>query len=76
LISFQRALLVDAKKTKPITFATMTEFCGIILVLLICVKFLSTVGAVAATAAFIFGRIGANTYLSDPVKKIIKSYAE
>jgi len=75
LISFQRALLVDAKKTKPITFATVTEFAGIIVVLFICVKLLSVVGVIAATTAFVTGRICANIYLSSPGIKVIKGYS-
>lgn len=76
LISFQRALLVDAKKTKPITFATITEFAGIIIVLFISVKLLSVVGAIAATIAFVLGRISANVYLSNPVRKVTRNYPE
>jgi hypothetical protein len=74
LISFQRALLVDSKTTGPITSATIAEFGGIVIVLFICVKFLSLPGAVAATTAFVLGRICANIYLTKPVLKIIKSY--
>ena len=74
LISFQRALLVDAKRTKPITFATITEFTGIIVVLLISVKLLDVVGVIAATAAFVLGRICADIYLTKPVRKVIISF--
>ena len=74
LISFQRAILVDAKKTKPITLATSIEFCTIVLALIVGVKFLSLVGVIAATVAFVIGRIGAITYLSKPVIKTIKNY--
>jgi Na+-driven multidrug efflux pump len=76
LISFQRALLVDAKNTKPITLATVIEFSAIILVLFIGVKLLSAVGIIAATAAFVLGRICANIYLTRPVFQTIKSYPE
>ncbi len=66
LISFQRALLVNARKTKHITSATIIEISGIIIVLFIAVKWLSVVGVIAATAAFVIGRISANIYLSRP----------
>lgn len=66
LISFQRALLVNARKTSHITTATIIEFSGIIIVLFIAVKWLSFVGVIAATAAFVIGRIAANIYLSRP----------
>ena len=75
LISFQRAMLVDAKKTKPVTFATIIEFTGIIIVLWVCVKLLSVVGVIAATIAFVFGRLCANTYLTGPVMKVIRGYS-
>ncbi len=76
LISFQRAILVDAKKTKPITFATAIEFCTIVLALIVGVKFLSLVGVIAATVAFVIGRIGANIYLIIPSIRIIKNYSK
>ncbi len=70
LISFQRALLVAARKTKYITFATIIEFSGIIIVLIIAIKWLSLVGVIAATAAFVLGRISANIYLARPVSDV------
>ncbi|HKB84841.1 MAG TPA: hypothetical protein VKD08_01635 [Ignavibacteriaceae bacterium] len=74
LISFQRALLVDAKKTKSITFATVLEFTGIMLILLIGVRYFNLIGVIAATAAFVAGRLCANIYLSKPVAGVIKGY--
>lgn len=74
LISFQRALLVCVNKTGPITLATITEFLGIVLVLLIGVKVFWAAGAVAAAAAFVIGRISANLYLTKPMISAIKSY--
>jgi hypothetical protein len=67
---------VNAKKTKPITFATLTEFFGILIVLMLSVKLLSAVGAIAATAAFLLGRICANIYLAKPVIRVIKGFSE
>ena len=72
LISFQRALLVDARKTKHITFATIIEFSGIVIILIIALKLLSVVGVIGATAAFVFGRIAANIYLARPALNIIR----
>ena len=74
LLSFQTAVLVDSKNTKPITFSTLTEFTGIILVMFISIKFLSFVGVIAATCAFIIGRIAANLYLFPPYIKAVKSF--
>lgn len=72
LISFQRAVLVKAKETKQITYGTAIEFIGIILVLAVCIKFYSLVGAVAATIAFVIGRIAVCAYLTPPSIRALK----
>lgn len=74
LISFQRAILVNAKRTKPITIATITEVGGIILILLITINLLDWVGVIAATTAYVIGRIAANTYLMKPFLKVVRDY--
>lgn len=66
VISFQRAVLVKADETKQITYGTAIEFVGIIIVVAVCIKFLSLVGAVAATIAFVIGRMAACGYLMPP----------
>jgi Na+-driven multidrug efflux pump len=66
LISFQRAVLVKANETKQITYGTAIEFVGIIIVVAVCIKFFSLVGAVAATIAFVTGRMAACGYLLPP----------
>jgi len=63
LISMQRAVLVKAGETGPITNATIIEVCTILLVLYLSIIHLSAVGVVAATSAFLTGRIAANIYL-------------
>ncbi|MBN1300785.1 MAG: hypothetical protein JW995_06180 [Melioribacteraceae bacterium] len=75
LISFQRAILVYSKNTRPLTFATIVEVVSIVAVLIIAIKFFNSVGAVAATSAFITGRLAANWYLVFPYKKAMKIYA-
>ena len=72
LISFQRAVLVKANDTKQITYGTAIEFIGIILVVAICIKFFSLVGAVAATIAFVIGRMAACGYLLPPTISSLK----
>ena len=72
LISFQRAVLVQAKETKQITYGTAIEFVGILIVVAICIKVFSLVGAVAATIAFVFGRIAAVGYLIPPSVRALK----
>jgi len=73
LISFQRGLLVTDKNTKPITMGTITEFVTIIISLLIFINFLNVVGAVAATLAFVIGRIAANFILMRSSIKSIRN---
>lgn len=74
LISFQRAVLVKAKNTRQITYGTAIEFVGIIIVVAICIKLFSLVGAVAATIAFVIGRIAACSYLMPPMLSSIRKY--
>lgn len=66
LISFQRAVLVKVKDTKQITFGTAIEFIGIIVVIAVCIKYFSLVGAVAATISFVLSRIAVCSYLTPP----------
>ena len=73
LISFQRALLVDVRKTKSITYATIIEFSGIVIVLMVAIRWLDVVGVIAATLAFVLGRISANIYLARPVSMIFRN---
>lgn len=63
LISMQRAILVKAGETGPITNATIIEVLTIIGVLYISIMHLSAIGVVAAASAFLSGRLAANTYL-------------
>jgi progressive ankylosis protein len=72
LISFQRAVLVKANQTKQITYGTAVEFIGIFIVVAVCIKVFSLVGAVAATISFLTGRIAACGYLMPPVSASLK----
>ncbi len=63
LLSFQRAVLVHAKRTMPVTMATVIEVVGIVAVLSIGVFFFHAVGIVAAAIALVVGRLGANLFL-------------
>lgn len=63
LISVQRGILVSDKNTKPVTMGTITEFATIVVALIILTNYLDLVGAVAATIAFVAGRLAANIYL-------------
>ena len=72
LINFQRAVLVESRYTKPITWATIAEVVVILIVLFISIKYFDAVGAVAATLALIIGRIGAITYLTPSLLNVNK----
>jgi len=72
LISFQRSVLVKANVTKQITYGTAIEFVGIIIVVAICIKYFALVGAVAATIAFVIGRMAACAYLIPPSIRALK----
>lgn len=74
LLSWQRSVLVKAQITKPITWATVIEVAGIILVLYLATLYTNMIGAVVAVIALVFGRIGANVYLHFPYKKSYNRY--
>ena len=63
LLSLQRALLIHARDTRPVTGATVTEVAGIFLMLLFTVKGLNLVGATAAALSLVTGRLAGNLYL-------------
>ena len=63
LLSFQRALLVNARTTKVITSATAIEVAGISMVLWIAIHYYNTIGVMAAVTAIVLGRICATILL-------------
>lgn len=68
LLSQQRALLICAEHTGPITFATITEVTVTIGVLYVTIGPLQMVGADGAALALIVGRIACNLYLVLPCR--------
>lgn len=72
LLSFQRAILVYFKKTPPITWATIIEFGGIVIMLMILINYYNVIGVIAAALAIVVGRICANIYLVLPYKNSFK----
>ncbi len=72
LLAFQRSVLVNNKKTTPVTIATGTEVLVIISLLLISIELLNPIGIIAAAFAFVIGRLSANSYLFFPYFKILK----
>jgi len=71
LISLQRAILVHFRKTIPITMATVIEFGGIVLLLLILINRFDMIGVMAAAIALVAGRAAANLYLIAPYRKVL-----
>jgi hypothetical protein len=63
LLSLQRSMLVAKRGTGPITWASVLEVAGILLVLLVTVTWLDWVGATAAAVAYLVGRTAANLSL-------------
>jgi len=62
-LSFQRAILVQGRRTRPITLATAIEVASVALLFTVFGFGLDWVGATAAFAAFLGGRILSNAYL-------------
>lgn len=72
LLSFQRSLLVNNKKTKPITLATVIEVAGVTGLLLITLKGFHMIGLIAASVSLVLGRLMANSYLFVPFFKVLR----
>jgi hypothetical protein len=70
LLSFQRAIMVVRTTTNRITWATIIEVVGTVVVMWVAISVLDAVGAVAAAAALLIGRIGANMYLAPAMKTV------
>ncbi len=63
LLSLQRGVLMHSRHTRPITWATVAEIATIASILTVLVVPLDMVGAVAAAAAFLGGRLVGNLVL-------------
>jgi hypothetical protein len=74
LLNFQRSSLIINGTTGPISKATAVELIGIIVVLLICVVFLNLTGVVAASLAFIAGKVLSNIYLTPKQVAAVKGW--
>lgn len=65
-LSFQRALLVNGRRTRPITLASMIEVGGSIALLYLTTRPMNMVGVMGAALALFIGRACANAYLFIP----------
>jgi len=63
LLSLQRAILVEGRRTRLVTFASAIEVGTVAIVFIVLGWGLGLIGATAAFAAFLGGRVASNTYL-------------
>jgi hypothetical protein len=66
LLSFQRSILVNSRRTHPITLATAIEVGGVIAFLFLTIRSLDMIGVIGAALSLLIGRICANSYLFIP----------
>lgn len=67
LICFQRALLINVRFTRPVSIATVVEAGGIFSLLTMAMLYFSVSGAVAASVAYVAGRLLAIGILQRPL---------
>ncbi len=72
-LHFMRAILVHARQTQTITWATVAELIAVTGVLTLTINRLDMVGAVAASVALLAGRIVGVAWLIRPTRTIILS---
>lgn len=72
LLSFQRAILMKSRYTKPITMATALEVAGIVGLLMALIHRLDLVGATAAGIAYVLGRLLSNGYLVPACRRVLR----
>jgi progressive ankylosis protein len=72
LLSFQRSILVNTRRTEPITFASIIEVGGTIVLLLFTIKYMSMIGVIGAALSLLIGRVCANAYLFIPYFQELK----
>ena len=68
LLSLQRAVMVVRGTTDRITWATVIEVGGTIVVMWVALSVFDAIGAIAAAVALLIGRIGANLYLAPAMR--------
>ena len=69
-MAFQRAVLVHARETTSITWASVVEVAAVVTVLAVTIQSLSWVGAVAAATAIVLGRLAGNLWLIVPAVRV------
>lgn len=74
LLTFQRSVLVSARDTGPITWATGLELLIVIAALFAAIHYFDAIGATAAALALILGRIGGTLCLFPTFLRTLKSF--
>ena len=74
-MAFQRAVLVHARETRSITWASVVEVAAVVTVLAVTIHALSWVGAVAAATAILLGRVVGNLWLLAPATSVARHHA-
>ncbi len=72
ILSYQRAILVVGRSTRPITWATAIEVGGIAIGFPLLGWHLGMVGVTAATVAFLIGRLAGVAYLIGPCLRMVR----
>jgi hypothetical protein len=72
LISFQRALLINARNTPPLGGATLTEIATIATVLFVGIWWFDMIGVYVAALALVLGRLLGNIYLVPHVWRLLQ----
>jgi hypothetical protein len=73
LLSYQRAILVQRHRTRPITVATALEVTGIIIVFSALSRLTDITGATGAVIAFLVGRLLGNLFLIAPCLTVLRT---
>ncbi len=72
LIGFQRSVLIVTRVTNPISISTAIEAVGIFSVLLLAMLYFPVSGVIAASIAYVVGRLMAIAALQRPLKPQLK----
>lgn len=72
-LSYQRAILVQGRRTRHVTVATVTEVTGIAILFVALGWGVGLIGVTAAFAAFLGGRLAGNVYLVRPVRRVLEA---
>jgi hypothetical protein len=73
LLSYQRAILMKERRTRPITVATAIEVGGIASLFMVAAWGFGLIGVTSAFAAFVGGRIASNLYLAPSTLRVLRN---